>query len=149
MSLVNLELVKFRRHTSQPTHLTQYLGKSLGRFYLLRRLIGERLPVLWVRSGHIYLFATDGVWGIRAESFSSKSLYTVFAIADAFDHRYVEKLLGDIHTLLVYHSSPREKIWTRWSALRDTPPLVITMNPWQRVELLRARVQFFCCSPRY
>jgi hypothetical protein len=114
-------------------------GKSVGRTYILRRMIGERLPVLWQSATTLYLLAADGAYSAPdSGSIFLKAFIIVLVDADPLRDVPPRLIAKMAHTFPILTTSPDHRRWNRWHKTRMQAPLVLVMNPWKRQELYRA-----------
>lgn len=124
---------------SKLTVLTCFAGKSVGRTYFLRRLLGDEMPVLWQSPEALYLIAADGAF-IAPQTGDIDLRHFIIALVEADPLLAVPPRLvaKEAYTFPILSTSPEKKRWNRWHKTRFQAPLVLVMNPWKRQELHRA-----------
>jgi len=112
------------------------IGKSVWVYYVLRRRLAERKPVIWYREGSCLLFVEEGVYKAPDKfrpSFFHKFVWTVVD-SDEFEEGIPSHLVPQGTRLFMIYSTPPNK--ERWKRLNKTvSAFTIIMNPWTRTEI--------------
>lgn len=111
-------------------------GKSVWVYYVLRRRLAEKKPVIWYQEGSCYLFVEEGVYQ-APDRFPSNYFHKfVWTVVDSDESKEgVPPHLVPHNTRLfaIYSTSPSKERWKRLH--KTTREHKIFMNPWTRTEI--------------
>ena len=116
-----------------------FIGKTFGRYYLLRRLLGAEIEVLWMGKASIYLYTKEGVFRVPPTDITPTETLIAICDSDNTSTASLECVYGQAsRTFPVFHSSPAPARWQRFHKQRDMLPIILVMNPWKRQEAYQA-----------
>ena len=115
-------------------------GKSVWRYYALRRCVAERRDVIWYEAGERFLFTEEGV-RLLSQNESWGPTWTLMIDTDSAPEGVPSHFIahGTEH-FVIFCTSPKK---SRWSCLhKSVLTILIVMNPWKRNEIIRVCVAF-------
>ena len=114
-------------------------GKSVWRYYALRRCAGDRRDVIWYEAGERFLFTEEGV-RLLPQNESWGPTWTLVDTDSAAEEVPSHLIAHGTEHFVIFCTSPKKSRWSRLhkSVLR----VLIVMNPWKRNEIIRVCVAF-------
>ena len=128
--------VPFPIHQTSTNSCIVWKGKSVWVYYVLRRRLAERKPVIWYREGSCLLFVEEGVYQAPDNfrpSFFHKFVWTIVDSDDSKEGIPTGLVPHGTRLFMIYSTSPSKERWKRLH--KTTSTIRIIMNTWTRTEI--------------